>query len=303
MTRDVAWLAKNAAKLNANADWIVRQRKDFWKDIPGHGRLWTNGLLPPHNIWDSRRWRSWYQSNASYCYALILHAEVIAAVDPDAGRRFAKEARDFRTDLLAAVDKSLTLSPVIRVRDGTYHSFLPPFPYLRRPASRSCRSSSAACTRRGYPNVIASAESVADFRLLPGSDPRVQGYMDVLEDRMLSESFKLYLRFPDYDPQKDWFSRSGWYYQPYAERTANLHLRWATRPASCDLANQYAVLINPGAWTFREHTAAHNVMDKPVEEASFLGRFRHMLVTEEGDTLWLAPATRGHGWSRARIHP
>ncbi len=55
--------------------------------------------------------------------------------------------------------------------------------------------------------------------------------------------------------------------------------------------NQYAVLINPGAWTFREHTAAHPVMDKPVEEASFLERFRHMLVMEEGDTLWLARAT------------
>ena len=69
LTRDRDWLAKNAPKLNANADWIVRQRKEFWKDIPGHERLWTNGLLPPHNIWDSRRWRSWYQSNASYCYA------------------------------------------------------------------------------------------------------------------------------------------------------------------------------------------------------------------------------------------
>ena len=71
-----------------------------------------------------------------------------------------------------------------------------------------------------------------------------------------------------------------------------MHLRWDD-PA-CFLRtwlNQYAVLINPGAWTFREHTAAHDVMDKPVEEASFLERFRHMLVTEEGDTLWLARAT------------
>ena len=222
LTRDRPWLAKNAPKLNANADWIVRQRKEFWKGIPGHERLWTNGLLPPHNIWDSRRWRSWYQSNASYCYALMRHAEVIAAVDPEAGRRFAKEARDFRNDLLAAVEKSLTLSPVIRVRDGTYHSFLPPFPYLRGPASRFMPVEFGGMHTPGlYPDAIAGAQSVADFRLLPAGDPRMQGYMDVLEDRLLSENFKLYLRFPDYDPQKDWFSRSGWYYQPYAERTAN----------------------------------------------------------------------------------
>jgi hypothetical protein len=293
LTRDRPWLAKNAPKLNANADWIVRQRKDFWKDIPGHEKLWVNGLLPPHNIWDSRRWRSWYQSNASYCYALMRHAEVIAAVDPEAGRRFAREARDFRNDLLSAVDKSLTLSPVIRVRDGTYHSFLPPFPYARGPASRFMPVEFGGMHTPGlYPDAIAGAQSVADFGLLPASDPRMQGYMDVLEDRLLSENFKLYLRFPDYDPQKDWFSRSGWYYQPYAERTATIHLRW-DEPA-CFLRtwlNQYAVLINPGPWTFREHTAAHDVMDKPVEEASFLERFRLMLVMEEGDTLWLARAT------------
>ncbi len=293
LTRDRDWLAKNAPKLNANADWIVRQRKEFWAGIPGHERLWTNGLLPPHNIWDSRRWRSWYQSNASYCYALVLHAEVIAAVDAEAGRRFAKEARDFRKDLLAAVDKSLTLSPVIHVRDGTYHSFLPPFPYLRGPASRFMPVEFGGMHTPGlYPDAIAGAQSIADFRLLPASDPRMQGYMDVLEDRLLSENFKLYLRFPNYDPEKDWFSRSGWYYQPYAERTAPIHLRWDE--PECFLRtwlNQYAVLINPGAWTFREHTAAHPVMDKPVEEASFLERFRLMLVMEEGDALWLARAT------------
>ena len=132
----------------------------------------------------------------------------------------------------------------------------------------------------------------------------MQGYMDVLEDRLLSENFKLYLRFPDYDPEKDWFSRSGWYYQPYAERTATIHLRWDD-PA-CFLRtwlNQYAVLINPGAWTFREHTAAHDVMDKPVEEAAFLERFRHMLVRRRATRCGWPGPRRGHGWSRARRSP
>ena len=44
----------------------------------------------------------------------------------------------------------------------------------------------------------------------------------------------------------------------------------------------------PGPWTFREHTAAHDVTDKPFEEAAFLERFRNMLVREDGDALWLA---------------
>ena len=34
LTRDRQWLAANAAKLNANADWMIQQRKNFWEDIP-----------------------------------------------------------------------------------------------------------------------------------------------------------------------------------------------------------------------------------------------------------------------------
>ena len=143
-----------------------------------------------------------------------------------------------------------------------------------------------------YADAIRGGQHVAEFGLLPAGDPRMQGYLDVLEDRLLSENFKLAVRFKDYDPQKDWFSRSGWYYQGGLERTANIHLRWDD-PA-CFLRtwlNQYAVEIVPGPWTFREHTAAHACMDKPFEEAAFLERFRLMLVMEEGDRLWLAKAT------------
>ncbi len=299
LTGDKEWLAENAQKLNANADWIVKQRKEFWKDVPGRERLWANGLLPPHNMWDNRVWRSWYESNASFCVAIARHAEVIAEVDRDAGRRFAREANDFRNDLLAAVDKSLTLSPVIRVRDGTYHSFLPPAPYMRGPASRFMPANFGAQafgmsmhTPGLYADAIRGGQHVAEFGLLPASDPRMQGYLDVLEDRLLSENFKLAVRFKDYDPRREWFSRSGWYYQGGLERTANIHLQWDD-PA-CFLRtwlNQYAVEIVPGPWTFKEHTAAHGCMDKPFEEAAFLERFRLMLVMEEGDRLWLARAT------------
>ena len=299
LTRDRRWLAANAAKLNANADWMVQQRKNFWEDVPGHERLWTGGLLPPHNIWDNRVWRSWYESNASFCHAIARHAEAIAAVDRDSGRRFAHQAEQFRKDLRAAVERSLTLSPVIRVRDGTYHSFLPPAPYMRGPASRFMPAAFGAQafnlsmhTPGLYADAIRGAQQLVEFGLLPADDPRVQGYLDVLEDRLLSENFKIPMRFPAYDSQKDWFSRSGWYYQCGLERTANLHLR--LDDPSCFVRtwlNQYAVDVIPGPWTFREHTAAHPCMDKPFEEAAFLERFRLMLVMEEGDTLWLARAT------------
>ena len=299
LTRDKAWLTKNAAKLNANADWMVKQRTRFWENISGRKRLWINGLLPPHNIWDNTVWRSWYESNASFCHVIARHAEVIADVDPKAGRRFAEEARKFRKDLVAAVETSLTLSPVIRVRDGTYRSFLPPAPYMRGPASLFMTANFGARafgmsmhTPGLYADAIRGGQHIAEFGLISSSDPRMQGYLDVLEDRLLSENFKIPLRFHDYDSRKDWFSRSGWYYQAGLERTANIHLRWDDPPSFLRTwLNQYAVEINPGAWTFKEHTAAHGCMDKPFEEAAFLQRYRQMLVMEVGDTLWLARAT------------
>lgn len=143
-----------------------------------------------------------------------------------------------------------------------------------------------------YADAIRGGQHIAEFCILPASDPRMQGYLDVLEDRLLSENFKIGVRFKDYDPQKDWFSRSGWYYQCGLERTANIHLRWDD-PA-CFLRtwfNQYAAEIIPGGWTFKEHTAAHGCMDKPFEAAAFLERFRLMLLMEDGDSLWLAHAT------------
>lgn len=124
----------SAPRLKANADWMIRQRHAYAKDVPGCERLGLHGLLPPHNIWDSTNWRPWYESNANYCCGLSHYAEVIAELDADAGKKYAAEAQAYAEDILAAVERSFVLSPVIRVRDGTYRSFLPPSPYIRGPA-------------------------------------------------------------------------------------------------------------------------------------------------------------------------
>jgi hypothetical protein len=296
LTNDRDWLAKNAAKLNANADWMIEQRKRFSDAIPGREKLWADGLLPPHNIWDNEVWRSWYESNASYCHAIARHAEVIAEIDPEAGKRYAEEGKVYREALLKAVEKSITLSPVICVRDGTYRSFIPAAPYMRGPASRFMPTNFSAPgvpmhSPGLYADAIRGGQYLVEFGILPAGDVRVQGYLDVLEDRLLSENFKIPLRFKDYGSRKDWFDRAGWYYQCGLERTADIHLRWDD-PACFlrSLWNQYAAEILPGVWNFKEHTTEHPVMDKPFEEAAFLVRFRNMLVQEKGDCLLLAQA-------------
>ncbi|HPD16468.1 MAG TPA: hypothetical protein PLE19_16055 [Planctomycetota bacterium] len=294
LTGDRDWFARAAPKLQANADWMIRQRHAYLKDVPGRDRLWIHGLLPPHNIWDSTNWRPWYESNANYWFGLRRYAEAIADLDPELGSKYAAEADAYARDILAAVDKSFTLSPVVRVRDGTYRSFLPPTPYMRGPASRCIPTSfgPAEHTPGLYPDAIRGGVHLINLSgLLPASDPRAQGLVDVLEDRLLLEHHRLPMRTPGYDPEKHWFSHAGWYYQCGIERTANVHLQWDDAPNFLrSFYNQYAVDIVVGPYTFNEHTT-RGPEDKSFEEAAFLDRLRNMLVMEEGDALWLARAT------------
>ncbi|MBE3069838.1 MAG: hypothetical protein IMZ66_06345 [Planctomycetes bacterium] len=294
LTGDKDWFAKAAPKLQANADWMIRQRRAYLKDVPGRERLWMRGLLPPHNTWDSTNWRLWYETNANYWLGLSHYAAAVADLDADAGRKYAAEAAAYAADIRAAVEKSFVLSPVIRVRDGTYRSFLPPTPYMRGPASRGMPTSfgSPEHTPGLYPDVIRGGVHLINMSgLLPAADPRAQGLVDVLEDRLLLEHHRLPMRTPGYDPETHWFSHAGWYYQCGIERTANVHLQWDDVPNFLrSFYNQYAVDIVVGPYTFNEHTT-RGPPDKSFEEAAFLERLRHMLVMEEGGRLWLARAT------------
>ena len=294
LTGDKEWLRKAAPRLLANADWMIRQRKSFMRDVPGRERAWCYGLLPPHNIYDSTNWRLWYESNANYYFGLKRFAEVIAALDPEAGRKYLSEAQAYAKCILAAAEKSFVLSPVIRVRDGAYRSFLPPAPYLRGPASRSTVASfgSPEHTPGLYADAIRGGAHLINLsQLLPRGDARAQGTVDVLEDRLLLEHHRLPMRTKDYNPERDWFSGAGWYYQCGIERTPNIHLQWDDVPNFLrSFYNDYAVDVVVGPYTFNEHTT-RGPSDKSFEEAAFLERLRNMLVMEEDGSLWLARAT------------
>ena len=111
----------------------------------------------------------------------------------------------------------------------------------------------------------------------------MQGYLDVLEDRLLLEN--------TYVGNRNWFD-AGWQYQGGLERTSNMHLTDDDVPVFLrSFLNCYAIDILPNdGYTFNEH-AVHGPPDKIFEEAAFLKRFRNLLVMEDGDSLWLARAT------------
>ena len=295
LTGDLAWLKANAPRMKANAEWILRQRRLLSNNLPAGQRLWSKGLQPAHVVTpDSLSMHmQYYESEAYYWLAVKSMAEMLTRIDPPEGARLAAEAEAYRQDLVAAIDRSIALTPVVPVRDGTYHSFIPFAPYVRGFAAgawgwRRCQGHVGAI----YWDTVQSADPlVSPAGLLSPSDPRVQGHLDVLEDRLLLENEKVAARTPGFDPEKDWFAHASWQYQCGLERHANIHLAANDAPNFLrSMLNQYAVDIMPGEYTFREHTTT-GPPDKLFEESCFLERFRMMLVMEEGDVLWLARAT------------
>lgn len=295
LTGDMAWLRANAPRMKANAEWILRQRRLLRTVLPGGERLWSAGLQPAHVVTpDSMSMHmQFYESEAYYWLSVKRMAQMLAPVDPAEGARMAAEAETYRKDLLAAVERSIALTPVVQVRDGTYHSFIPFAPYVRGFAagawgSRRCQGHVGAI----YWDTVQSADPlVSPAGLLPATDPRVQGHLDVLEDRLLLENTKVASRTTGFDADRDWFAHASWQYQCGLERHANIHLAADDPPAFLrSWMNQYAVDLMPSEYTFREHTTG-GPPDKIFEESCFLERFRQMLVMEDGAALWLARAT------------
>lgn len=295
LTGDQDWLRRHASRTQANVAWILRQRQLLAGNLPAGQQLWSRGLQPAHVVTpDSASMHmQFYETEAYYWLAVKRLADVLSPLDPQAGAALAAEAEAYRRDVVAAIDRSITLTPVVPVRDGTYRSFIPCAPYVRGFASgawgwRRCQGHVGAL----YWDTVQSADPlISPAGLLDPADPRVQGHLDVLEDRLLLENPKVHARTPEFDAEQHWFAHASWQYQCGLERHANIHLEADDVPNFLrSMLNQYAVDIMPGEYTFREHTTG-GPPDKIYEESCFLERFRQLLVMEAGDTLWLARAT------------
>lgn len=289
MTGDKEWLKAAAPRIKANAEWILRQRRVVSSMVPGRERLWCKGLQPALQVTPDSGglWMQFYECEAYYWAAVSRLAATLAVIDPEGGAQLAIEAEAYRKDLLAAVERSIALSPVVQVRDGTFHSVIPFACYVRGLSTGAWgwqRDGSAAHVGPLYWETVQSAAAlISPAGLLSPDDVRVQGYLDVLEDRLLLENQNV--------GQRGWFA-AGWQYQGGLERTSNIHLAADDIPVFIrSFLNCYAIDILPDqGYVFREH-ATGGPADKIFEEAAFLERFRNMLVMEQGQNLWLARGT------------
>lgn len=288
LTRDTAWLKANAARVKANAEWMLRQRQFVSHMVPGGERLWCKGLLPARQPTPDSGglWTQVYECEAYYYLFLEQFADALSAIEPAEGAKLKAEVEAYRKDVLAAVDRSIALSPVVPVRDGTYHSVIPFACYVRGLSTGAwgwMRDGSHEHVGPLYwETVQTAAPLISPANLLSPKDVRVQGYLDVLEDRLLLENANV--------GNRPWFD-AGWQYQGGLERTANMHLAADDVPVFLrSFLNCYAVdILQNDGYIFNEH-AVHGPPDKIFEEAAFLERFRNMLVMEQGDSLWITRA-------------
>ncbi|MCX6872306.1 MAG: hypothetical protein NTW21_00630 [Verrucomicrobia bacterium] len=288
MTGDTEWLKASAPRLLANAEWMLRQRKVVTNLVPGGERLWCKGLQPALQVTPDSGglWMQFYECEGYYWASISRLAATLAGIDPAGGAKLAAEAETYRKDLRAVVERSIALSPVVPVRDGTYHSVIPFACYVRGLSTGAWgwqRDGSGAHVGPLYWETVQTAAAlISPAGLLPVDDVRVQGYLDVLEDRLLLENQNV--------GDRDWFL-AGWQYQGGLERTSNMHLAGDDIPVFLrSFLNCYAIDILPNdGYIFNEH-AIRGPADKIFEEAAFLERFRNLLVMEDGRNLWLARA-------------
>ncbi|MHB1459029.1 MAG: hypothetical protein ACYC0V_19135, partial [Armatimonadota bacterium] len=292
MTGDIEWLKASAPRIKANAEWMLLQRQTTKNMVPGGSRLWCKGLQPGLEVTPDSGglWMQFYECEAYYWASVSHLADTLSVVDPEGGARLKAEAEAYRKDLRAAVERSIALSPVVPVRDGTFHSVIPFACYVRGLSTGAWgwqRDGSGSHVGPLYWETVQSAAAlISPAGLMPADDVRVQGYLDVLEDRLLLENANVKMR-----SKGDWFM-AGWQYQGGLERTANMHLAGDDIPVFLrSFLNGYAIDIIPNdGYIFNEH-AVHGPPDKIFEEAAFLERFRNLLVMEERQNLWIARAT------------
>ena len=120
LTGDKAWFEQNRARIQRAADWIIRQRREYLKDVPNRDQLWTAGLLPPMVLGDTYLGKCmwfWYSAtDAMSVQALDRWAQALEDFDPAAAKRYREEADAYRQDLMRVVEREMALSPVRPIR-------------------------------------------------------------------------------------------------------------------------------------------------------------------------------------------
>jgi len=291
LTGDKAWFEQNRPRIQRAADWLIRQRRNYLKDVPNRDQLWTAGLLPPMVLGDMYLGRChwlWYvATDAMSVKALDRLAQAMEDFDPAMASKYRDEAAAYRKDLRRAVEHEMALSPVRPTRDGTYHTFIPQTPYRRG-------------SRQGEGFVVYAE---GDFGLgalpvfdgigvLPADDPRLSGHLEIVEESHLNSGVEKKRKERGLAEEDDVFF-NGIAGLAKASFVAQTHLRRDDiGPFLRFWMHNYAAFIGEkGGMSEWANLTSLGGGDDLGTTAWFITNFRNLLVWEDGGTLWLARAT------------
>jgi len=323
LTGDKEWFNARRARLQAAADWIIRERRNYLQDVPNRKDLLVAGLMPPSMLGDyalpSCDWHWYYIDNVFSYQGLLRFAEVLTLVDAAAGAKYRAEAEAFRADIIRTVERDTALSSVRPARDGTYRSFIPVRPYARGLMYTELGAPSYEGGRpvdlmsSGMPLGLAPA-------VMDSLDPRLIDTLDVAEEmgtwqgirRGQPGIFTLDVaeemgtlegtkELSEARAKKGLSTDDTWFWRIYvdlakASCNANLYLFQDDIPNFLRFWVNESVCMagsNGKLWNTIRRLTPLPPCDYPDNGTAgwFLYNFRNLLVMEDGQSLWIARAT------------
>jgi hypothetical protein len=172
MTGDVPWLEKMAPRLRRAAAWI-RKARATTRQVDAQGQKAPHyGLIPKGSWCDIQEWEYWFFTSALYYRSLYDMADVLRRIDASEAARLAAEAREFREDILRAVDRCTD-----RRNDPP---FIPLAPYVSQP---SADQPDLQSNRYGMYWSIVGPNILVHCGVIEPNDPRTTWALRFLEQR------------------------------------------------------------------------------------------------------------------------
>jgi len=301
LTGDKEWFLRHRERLQAAADWIIRERTTYMQGIPNRQALHVAGLMPPSMMGDyalpACDWHWYYFENAFSVQGLTRFADVLMEIDPAAGRKYRNEADAFRADVRRAVERDVVLAPVRLGRDGTYRSYIPWDAY-----SRGLMNTELGVPQYGggrSPDLMIGALPLASlFSVLDPNDARMVDTLDVLEEggTSVNDARKL----EDARKSKGLPTEDAWFWMAYIDLP-----KWAFNPNIYLLQddvpgflrfwmNESVSMVGADGKLWEHYRPDSYAPCKDPDNGTsgwFMENFRNLLVMELGDSLWLAKAT------------
>jgi hypothetical protein len=303
-TRDKKWLANAWPRMSKAIDWIIKQRSTT-QHLERGQKAPDYGLLPASQLEDNPDWANWFAINGYAWAGMDRTAQVLAdAGYPDAAR-VRREADAYRTDIRTAVLHASQLSPVVRMRDGTYEPYVPVLPFRRLRLFGPIRMD--YYSRYRMPDTKPLLRLGADRETLYGpmillslglfspNEPLAGWVLDDWEDNQTLSS-GMGMNIHGMTDDNYWFSQGGMVFQANLQNPITTYLHRHEIPAAIrSLYNDFVACLYPdvNVFTVEYHQWRHGSgpFYKIPDEARFTNRLRDMLVFEEGDSLYLAPGT------------